>query len=152
MLNRIVSILNKEDLSVAMDLFNEFEAPEYPIEGINEFKNFINIDSFFTNIKNGSYFIWGYYINNKLVGIISTRPKYHISLLFVDKSYHRQGIAKALFNEILRFYKEDHLCEQITVNSSLYALDAYRHLGFVDTSIKQTINGITFIPMAYAMK
>ena len=46
---------------------------------------------------------FGAFLNNKLVGVISTRDKCHISLLFVNEEFHKQGIGKNLINYILKF-------------------------------------------------
>ncbi len=156
MQNHNIKILQLDELPKALSLvwevFNEFEAPSYSIEGINEFKNFININEFRKNLENSNYKIWGYFINTNIVGVIATRQNYHISLLFVNKSYHHQGIARALFNEIIDYYKEDKECKSITVNSSIYAIEVYHHLGFIDIGDEQTVNGIRFKPMKFIMK
>ena len=41
----------------------------------------------------------------------------------------------------------DAALEAVTVNSSLYAVEAYRRLGFVETEPRRTVNGIPFVPM-----
>ncbi|MGL5512269.1 MAG: GNAT family N-acetyltransferase, partial [Sporomusa sp.] len=91
--------------------------------------------------------MWGGLIDSKLVGVIATFPCDHICLLFVDKAYHRQGIARTLFNRMLDYYKTSGGCSAITVNSSPYAVGAYQRLGLIATDSEQTVNGIRFIPM-----
>ena len=39
--------------------------------------------------------------------------------------------------------------EEITVNSSPYAVEAYRRLGFVDVDNEKLLDGIRFTPMIY---
>ena len=39
--------------------------------------------------------------------------------------------------------------QEFTVNSSPYAVEVYRHLGFEEMDQEQTVNGIRFIPMKY---
>lgn len=150
----IKSMNNKQLIeSHAMDLvwkvFLEFEAPEYSDEGIREFKDFIAPTAVEHRITNGELFVWGCFKDKNIVGVIATRPPLHISLLFVDKEYHRQGIARALYETVLNHYKSNSNCTQATVNSSPYALEAYRKLGFVDTDSEQTVNGLRFIPMKH---
>ena len=83
-------------------------------------------------------------------GIIELRDCNHISLLFVHKNYHSQGIAKNLFNkanELCKQYNPD--IEEIAVNSSLYAEKIYKKLGFKKVNTKQEKDGIIYIPMIY---
>lgn len=40
----------------------------------------------------------------------------------------------------------------MTVNSSLFAHDIYKHLGFIDTDTEQCIHGIKFYPMKLVRK
>lgn len=48
--------------------------------------------------------------------------------------------------------KRQNEISHITVNASPYAIEAYHHLGFVDTAKEQTVNGIRFTPMSYSIK
>lgn len=144
------------NITKAMDLvwsvFLEFEAPEYSDEGIQEFKNFVMPQAVESKIANAELFVWGCFNENKIVGVIATRPLCHISLLFVDKAYHRQGIAKALYQTVLDYYRNNSDYTEVTVNSSPYALEAYRRLGFLDADLEQTVNGLRFIPMKHAFR
>lgn len=143
--------LRKDEISEALQLtwkvFNEFESPDYSNEGILEFKNFISLPSILGKMQSGEFMVWGCIDNNKIVGIIATRPPCHISLLFVDKLYHRKGIAKSMLQRVLDYYKSGGKNNKITVNSSPYAADIYRHMGFSSTASEQTVNGIRFFPM-----
>ncbi len=67
----------------------------------------------------------------------------HISMLFVKKEFHRQGIAKTL----LKYMISQTNTNAITVNSSPYAVPIYHRLGFVDTDSEKTVDGIRFTPM-----
>lgn len=99
-------------------VFKEFEAPEYSNEGIQEFQDFIALDTVKERMKNKELLLWGYWDKNKLVGTIAARPPCHISLLFVDREYHRRGIAKKLYRTVLDFYTENSSYDEMTVNSS----------------------------------
>ncbi len=124
--------------SGAMELvwrvFLEFEAPEYSEEGIAEFQKFITLEAVEQRMAENGLLLWGCYDADDVVGIIATRPPCHIALLFVDKAYHRQGIARRLYNTVENFYKINGTCAEITVNSSPYAVGAYRRMGFIDTA------------------
>ena len=60
-----------------------------------------------------------------------------------DGDYHRRGIGRNLFNMVLELNKDGYF----TVNSSPYAHEVYKHLGFFDTDSEQCISGLRFYPM-----
>ena len=145
--------LQKKGVEKALDLvwnvFEEFVAPDYSEEGTATFKKFIEYDSIIQKLDTGEMQIWGCFINHDLVGVIATLKINHISMLFTKKEYQRQGIAKKLFQKVVDSCMLRDKNRAITVNSSPYAVEAYRHLGFKDTNIEQTINGIRFTSMEY---
>lgn len=142
----------EETISLIWNVFSEFEAPEYSYEGIEEFRKFIDYDSVKEKLKLSEIFLLGCYDGNKLIGIIGYNTKPHINLLFVKKSYHRQGIAKELFSKVLDYCKNTSDTFEVTVNSSPYAHPIYKKLGFADTDTEKNINGIRFFPMKYIYK
>jgi len=152
----IIRKLEAEDLQNALRLvwetFLEFEAPEYSDEGIQEFRDFIDLSAVMDKQSKSELFMWGCFDENKIVGVIATKRPCHISLLFVDKNYHQKRIARTLYNTVLDYYKTNSQCSVMTVNSSLYAAEIYRRLGFVDTNTEQIVNGIRFIPMKHKFK
>lgn len=133
-------------------VFNEFEAPEYSPAGIREFRDFIALDAVQKRLENGELLMWGYWADGKIAGMIATKPPCHVSLLFVDKDYHRRGIAKKLYQTTLDHYRENSDCREMTVNSSPYAVPVYHRLGFVDTDGEQTVNGLRFTPMKHVFR
>lgn len=139
-------------LELVWRVFEEFEAPEYSDEGIQEFKDFISLDTVKERLSIGALFCWGYFIEDNIVGVIATRPPCHIALLFVDKEFHCNGIARKLYKTVLDFHIANSSHNEVTVNSSPYAVEAYRRLGFVDTDIEQTVNGLRFIPMKHKFR
>ena len=86
--------------------------------------------------------------NSKIIGMIAFRDNSHISMLFADKNYHKQGIASKLI-KIVKFNcrENNEELQSITVNSSLYAVGFYHKLGFEDTNSEQLVDGIRFTPM-----
>lgn len=147
-IKKLEQIHLKDALDLILNVFMEFQAPDYSIQGILEFKNFISYDNIIEKFKNNQMLFWGCFIEDKLVGVISTRNTNHICLLFVKKEFHKRGIAKKLFNVVLNesIFNENN---EITVNSSSYATDIYHHLGFTDIDTEQIIDGICFTPMKY---
>jgi len=148
--------LEKNYIRRALDLvwtvFQEFEAPEYSKEGIKEFRKFILYDSIIEKFEKGELNFWGCIDNDILLGVIVTKDVNHICLLFVRKEYHKQGIARNLFQEVKKICNNYSDIKEITVNSSPYAVEVYHRLGFVDTDKEQTVNGIRFTPMLYSLK
>lgn len=138
----------KEALGLVWEVFLEFEAPEYASEGIEEFKAFIEYDSVLERMSLGILNFWGCYSKDELVGVLATKFTGHICLLFVKKQYHRQGIARHLFETLRSLYYPMNV-KEITVNSSPYAVEFYRRLGFKETDSEQVLNGIRFTPMSY---
>ena len=142
----------QEALELVWSVFNEFEAPEYSVEGINNFKLFIDYNSMIERISSGSVKMFGCFIDNKLVGIIALKEMKHICLLFVDKNYHRNGFARQLFQKALIACKEENSeLKQITVNSSPYAVEVYQKLGFIATDTEQVVDGIRFTSMKFCI-
>lgn len=86
---------------------------------------------------------YGAFSENKLLGIIATKDISHIALFFVDGKYHNQGIGRKLYNKVELLNNKGYF----TVNSSPYAHEIYKHLGFIDTDTEQCIKGLRFYPM-----
>lgn len=140
-----------EDSEKAADLvwevFLEFEAPVYSDEGTEHFKEGLNYNTMRERLVNDKNKMWLCFDKDTIVGVIRVRPPCHINLLFVKKEYHRKGIARALYNEAAKHYKAIGSNIEITVNSSPYAVEAYRKLGFAETKPEQVVNGLRFTPM-----
>ena len=115
----------KEALELVWEVFLEFEAPDYTEEGIKEFKKTID-DIDWIQARD---FYGAFYENNKIIGVIATKDITHIALFFVDGKYHRQGIGKKLYDKVKSLNTDGFF----TVNSSPYAHEVYKHLGFIDT-------------------
>ena len=99
--NILIKELNKNKLNDALSLvqkvFNEYEAPDYSKEGIEEFHKCINDTSYLATLR-----VFGAFEGDNLLGVIATRSEgRHIALFFVDGKYHRQGIGKKLFKTVL---------------------------------------------------
>lgn len=137
----------KETMELVKRVFDEFEAPYYTKEGIENFYKFAN----YNNIKkqlNRNMQIYVTKDKNKIVGMIAIRNNSHIALLFVDKKYHRKGIATELLNKSISYCMQNNKnLRHITVNSSPYGIEFYHATGFEDTDVKQEMDGIIFTPM-----
>ncbi|MPL97774.1 hypothetical protein SDC9_43969 [bioreactor metagenome] len=128
-------------MNLVWEVFLQFEAPEYPEEGIRNFKNVIDNQ----DIIHG-FALYGAFENKKLAGVAATRNEgSHIALFFVRSDYHRRGIGRKLFDTVLR----DSTSDRITVNSSPFAVEIYRRLGFAATDGEKLLDGIRYTPMEY---
>lgn len=131
-------------LTLALDVFSEYEAPEYSEEGVEEFKKCLKDEDYLSGIE-----YYGAFDGKELVGFVGIRRgKNHICFFFVNGEYHRRGIGKALFAYMMKNYPQ----ASITVNSSPYGVPFYKSVGFVPASAEQTVNGIRFTPMVYPPK
>lgn len=91
-----------------------------------------------------------YYVAEKdgaIVGFIALRDNRHVFHMFVDKAYHRQGIAAALWQWARAAALEAGNPGEFTVNASNHALTVYEKMGFVRTAEMQCKNGIYYNPM-----
>jgi len=149
----MIKEINKNDLKQALDLvndvFSEFVAADYSEQGKNAFKDYLDkkYDEVFSDLESGHKKMWGYFHDDKIIGVIATREFSHIALMFVDKHHHRKGIARKLFNIVLEELHEEQDATHITVNSSPYAVTAYECLGFVKIGEQQEKDGIVYVPM-----
>ena len=144
-----------DDLKPALELvnkvFTEFVAIDYSEQGNATFTSYLEnkYEEVAADIHSGNKKLWGYYKDGEIVGVIGTRNTTHISLMFVDKNYHRQGIATQLLNTVISNIIINLDNKEITVNSSPYAVKVYEHLGFTKTAEQQEKDGIIFVPMKY---
>lgn len=140
--NIIIRKVNENEFEIVtkmvLDVFMKFEAPDYSEEGIETFKDFVSSKDRLKDLV-----IFGAYIENELVGIIATRNNgNHIALFFVKEEYQGKKIGKKLFNKVLECSNDS-----ITVNSSPYAVEVYKHLGFKIVEPEKIEDGIRFTKM-----
>jgi [ribosomal protein S5]-alanine N-acetyltransferase len=132
----------QEALDLALRVFMAFEAPDYNEEGVRTFSEFV-----VNKEKTDALVMYGAYKGEDLVGMGATRNGgRHISLLFVEPKYHGQGIGKQLLDTIRRKCPESN----ITVNSSPFAVEIYKKMGFVPTDSELVKDGIRYTPMQCA--
>jgi len=85
--------------------------------------------------------------DGKIVGFVALREQKHLYHLFVDKQYHRQGIATALWAVARQEAVAAGNPGLFTVNASNYALPVYQKMGFVRTEPMQFKSGLYYHPM-----
>jgi len=128
-------------------VFDEFVSIDYCQDGNNFFYDWIQ-PSKIAERQNNQNNVWVAYIDNELVGMIEIRDNKFISLLFVEKKYHGQGIAKRLFEESLKeIIRRDVNLDKFYVHASPYSIPIYKKMGFIETDIMRCENGIKYLPM-----
>ena len=136
--------LAPEEYPAALELcwrvFLEFEAPEYSPEGVAAFRASLDDEERTRRLD-----FYGAFDGEKLVGVLCMRAPQHIGGFFVDAAYHRRGIGRRLFEAMRRDYET----QVFTVNSSPYAVEVYRRLGFVPTDTEQLTDGLRYTPMRF---
>jgi GNAT superfamily N-acetyltransferase len=126
-----------EALKLAMIVFTEFEMPDYEDEAFANFTLGMGSENMFVACD-----------GETVVGMINEKGGGHVSMLFVDKKYHRKGIATALLNAIIDDLKSRGIFA-VTLNSSPYGIPFYEHFGFTATSQMQHKDGFLYLPMEY---
>lgn len=144
---KIMAIASKEygeAFELVNKVFDEFEAPEYPQEGVRSFKNSLKDKNYLSQLK-----IYAAYDGERVIGVIATRNNAtHIALFFVDKEFQGRGIGRKLFELALA----DNCMDFMTVNSSPYAVKIYRNLGFTPIAEEKTDGGIRYTPMVLKIR
>ena len=142
-------------MHLALEVFMQYEAPDYDPSGVESFKrDIVENPQYLENARRGICPIYGAFDGEKLVALMGMRSsKTHINLVFTKKEYHRKGIASAIFRYLLNdVLTENPALDALTLNSSPYGLPFYLALGFIPQSEEQEINGIRFTPMKYIIK
>ena len=142
-------------IALALEVFMQFEAPEYPPEGVETFKkDIVENPEYLENAKQGICPVYGAFDGDKIVALMGMRSnKTHINLVFTKKEYHRRGIARSIFRYLLEDrLAEDPSLEELTLNSSPYGLPFYLSIGFIPLSEELEMNGIRYTPMKYIIR
>jgi predicted N-acetyltransferase YhbS len=93
----------------------------------------------------------GAFDGERIIGLISERGNGRISMVFVDKAYHRQGVAASIMEKMVAALKLQGF-DTIILDSSPYGVPFYHHFGFIDTDTEQRKSGFIFTPMMYTPK
>ena len=137
----------EETMEMTWRTFMKFEAADYGMEGVENFRNFIADPMLKRMFLLGNYHMFVATHMGEIVGMVSLRDKNHVSLLFVDEAYHRKGIGRKLIETIGAFSKEEYGRNEITVNAAPYGLAFYKTIGFHSISPLTCNGGIKYISM-----
>jgi len=136
-------------MNLAWRVFMKYDAPDYSEEGINNFREFITDEGLYSMFIKGTYQVFVAVLNSEIIGVISVRNNNHISLLFVDDRFHKQGVGTGLVERLGEYLFREMGQTSLTVNASPYGVGFYHKIGFVDTDTEQTLAGITYTPMEW---
>lgn len=90
---------------------------------------------------------------SRFVGIAETRDDRHLSLLFVDRAFQGQGLARLLVDAAIALCRERRpSLDNLTVNSSPNSVGVYERLGFRPTDVEQLVKGVRFLPMVLELR
>ena len=140
-----------EAMALAWKTFLQFEADCYTPEGIRNFEDFITDTTLYKMFVMGSYQMFVALDGKKIVGMITLRNNSHISLLFVDGKYHRQGIGRALVEHLREYLLSETGIYRVTVNAAPYGVNFYHKIGFRDLRPEESKGGIIYTPMEFVL-
>ena len=135
-----------EAFELAQDVFMMYEAPTFIKRGTDSFLSFLWGKRVKEMLENGSFRVWVCHADGVPAGMIALRENSHISLLFVKGNFHRRGIGRMLYTEAKKHALASGT-KIITVNASEYGLPFYRAMGFYETDMQLTSDGIIYTPM-----
>jgi GNAT superfamily N-acetyltransferase len=128
---------------LVLRVFEEFVAPQFSKEGVQEFRNRLFLRR---SVWNHSILVA--LANKKIVGMIETKNDGHITLFFVDGDHQGEGVGRELLNRALEICRRrDPEIKRAIVSSAPNAIKIYERLGFRPAGPEQAENHIRFVPM-----
>ena len=143
--------IKKEEYELAgkliWDTYLKTEAKNDTLDGQNRFyTEFVDGDDLNNMLNNETLHLFGYYDDDTLMGLISFMNNGYIMHLFVGMDYMHRGIARKLLEFIFKEAKNQGF-NSVTLDSSVYALDFYKKLGFKELGDKIVEDGMAYIPL-----
>lgn len=139
-------------MELAFRVFLKYESEEYGREGTDEFASFVSDPKLKSLFEIGVYTVYVAVLGGEIIGVVSRRSGNHISLLFVDDRYHRQGVGASLLSEIVKNTIATTVYTSLTVNSSPYGEEFYHRLGFTDLGERTKTGGMIYTPMELKLR
>jgi GNAT superfamily N-acetyltransferase len=131
-------------------LAQEFIVHESSPEGAATFLRENDVEAIRANVARGMVYHVAH-AGDELAGFIAMRERSHLYHMFVDRRWHRQGLAHRLWEVAQAAALEGGPLAAFTVNSSNFAVPVYEAFGFVRTAPMQCMKGLYFNPMALAL-
>lgn len=86
--------------------------------------------------------------NEKIVGLLCSKNRYHVFHLFILPEHQRQGVGRRLWRNYLMHIPNNYGIK-ITVNASDFAVAFYERLGFKINGQREMKNGLIQTPMKF---
>lgn len=147
-LYRLLRDEETEEISaLARRVFDEFSAPDHPIEGQEEFHRYASSVALRERNRSG-YLTFVAEHDGQLVGMLHLKEPDHLAMLFVEGTSQRIGIGRNLIRAAIEHVLASRgVVHVMTVASSPSAVGAYRRLGFQAVGGEVVIKGIHYVPM-----
>ncbi len=137
--------------ALSQRVFDQTVAPGCTTEGITEFHRYTDAHTWAARQGAGHITLLAE-VEGRPVGLIEVREAHHISLLFVDQPWQRQGIGRQLLDRALAHARRQRPgLRQLAVNAAPSAVTAYECLGFQRSEPERTVDGIRFVPMTLTL-
>lgn len=137
----------KKSMDMVWDTFIKYEGEDYSSEGIRNFYDFIYDKGLYRSFLNGDYMAMVAADGDRIIGFASIRDGNLLSLLFVEESYHKEGVGSALVERLCTYLKREMGQTCMKVKASPYGLGFYEKIGFHATMPELHYAGIRVTPM-----
>lgn len=132
--------------------FLEYDGKDYSEEGIKNFFDFITDNELYASFLKGEYQMMVALDKGRIIGAGSLRNRNHLSLLFVDGTYHRMGIGSAILIRLCDYLEQEMGERYMSLKAAPYAVNFYRKLGFQTVRPEEEISGIRVTTMVKMLK
>lgn len=120
--------------ALVRDAFNEFVAPDWEQEAREIFSMQSSPEQLHALLSDAAFASVAL-VNKEIVGVIVLPEPNLLAFLFVHRAWHKQGVARALWEAARSHLGACHpAVETVELNSSPHAVAAYRALGFYPIS------------------
>lgn len=114
--------------------FMQFVAPDWEPNAVKHFLGESSADRFALLIPKATYSVLAH-VDNEIAGFILLPTPNLLAFLFVSGTHHGKGVARSLWQSACVHIETHHTdVKTIELNSSPYAVNAYRALGFYPIS------------------
>jgi len=138
-----------EVCDLALRVFEEFVAPQFSREGVQEFRNYAD-PRLFLRRSEWNHFVLVALAEKEIVGMIETKNDDHITLFFVDGDHQGEGVGRELLKRSLEICRRrDPEIKRVTVSSAPSAVEIYERLGFRREGPERTEDQIRSVPMVF---
>jgi GNAT superfamily N-acetyltransferase len=128
-------------------VFDEFVAPQFSREGVQEFRRYADPHLFLLRSR-WNHFVLLAVTQKEIAGMIEVRDDGHVTLLFVDERFQGAGTGRELLRRGLEICLiRNPKLSAATVNSSPNAVGVYERLGFHRAGPERAEDQVRFVPM-----